>query len=69
MTGIEEVLKRVGVPKGSFYHFFASKREFGEAVIQNYEQFYARKMNRIFNKPTRAPLERLLKSRSLQPLP
>lgn len=59
MTGIEEVLKRVGVPKGSFYHFFASKREFGEAVIQNYEQFYARKMNRIFNKPTRAPLERL----------
>lgn len=59
MTGIEEVLKRVGVPKGSFYHFFTSKREFGEAVIQNYEQFYARKMDRIFNNTSRAPLERL----------
>jgi len=49
VTGIDEVLKRVGVPKGSFYHFFANKHEFGEAVIQNYVDYYARKMNRIFD--------------------
>jgi len=24
-TGIDEILKSVGVPKGSFYHFFGSK--------------------------------------------
>ena len=59
VTGIDEVLKRVGVPKGSFYHFFASKHEFGEAVIQNYVDYYARKMDRIFDNPARSPLQRL----------
>lgn len=59
VTGIDEVLKRVGVPKGSFYHFFASKHEFGEAVIQNYVEYYARKMTRIFDDSTRSPLSRL----------
>lgn len=59
VTGIDEVLKRVGVPKGSFYHFFASKHEFGEAVIQNYVEYYARKMSRIFDRPDRSPLAQL----------
>jgi TetR/AcrR family transcriptional repressor of nem operon len=59
VTGIEEVLKRVGVPKGSFYHFFESKHEFGHAVIDNYVQFYRRKMDRIFDNPARRPLDRL----------
>ncbi len=59
VTGIEEVLKRVGVPKGSFYHFFKSKDEFGAAVIENYVALYVRKMDRIFNNKAIAPLARL----------
>jgi TetR/AcrR family transcriptional regulator, transcriptional repressor for nem operon len=59
VTGIEEVLKRVGVPKGSFYHFFRSKDEFGAAVIENYVAYYARKMDRIFNDQEATPLSRL----------
>lgn len=59
ITGIDEILKRVGVPKGSFYYFFKSKDDFGAAVIQNYAEYYSRKMDRIFNDPTRPPLERL----------
>jgi len=59
ITGIDEVLKRVGVPKGSFYHFFSNKHEFGEAVIQNYVEYYARKMARIFDDETTSPLSRL----------
>lgn len=59
VTGIDEVLKRVGVPKGSFYHFFSSKREFGEAVIDNYATYFARKLDRLLSDPKRRPLERL----------
>lgn len=59
VTGIEEVLKRVGVPKGSFYHFFKSKDEFGAAVIENYVAFYARKMDSIFHNTDLSALNRL----------
>lgn len=59
VTGIDEVLKRVGVPKGSFYHFFSSKRDFGEAVIDNYAEYFARKLDRLLSDPKRRPLERL----------
>ena len=59
ITGIEEVLKRVGVPKGSFYHYFKSKDEFGHAVIDNYEQYYAKKMDQVFGNIDRSPVQRL----------
>lgn len=35
-VGLQEILKRVGVPKGSFYNYFASKEEFGAAAIGHY---------------------------------
>lgn len=35
-VGINEVLEAVSVPKGSFYHHFASKEEFGAALLKQY---------------------------------
>ena len=35
-TGIAEILTQVGVPKGSFYHYFKSKEDLGLAVIEHY---------------------------------
>ncbi len=32
-TGINDILKTAGVPKGSFYHFFPGKEEFALAVV------------------------------------
>lgn len=58
-TGIDEVLKRVGVPKGSFYHYFASKEAFGEAVIASYAEYFAAKLDRLLGNPQRAPLDRI----------
>jgi TetR/AcrR family transcriptional repressor of nem operon len=59
LSGINEILERVGAPKGSFYHFFSSKEEFGEAVIENYAVYFQRKLDRLFSDTSRAPLQRL----------
>jgi TetR/AcrR family transcriptional repressor of nem operon len=59
VTGIDEVLKRVGVPKGSFYHFFETKRQFGQAVIQNYATYFQRRLDATFGDKTQPPLVRL----------
>ena len=58
-TGIEEVLKRVGVPRGSFHDLFPSRLAFGEAAILNHVDSYARKAGWIFDNPERSPLDRL----------
>jgi len=39
-TGIQEIVDKVGIPKGSFYNYFKSKEEFGsEAIIHYSNQF------------------------------
>jgi TetR/AcrR family transcriptional repressor of nem operon len=58
-TGIDQILKQVGIPKGSFYHYFASKDEFGSAVIQGYAAYFAAKLDRWLLNPDRAPLDRI----------
>ncbi|UOM35030.1 TetR/AcrR family transcriptional regulator [Acuticoccus sp. I52.16.1] len=58
-VGLEEVLGTVGVPKGSFYHYFGSKSEFGLALIDSYAAYFAAKLDRWFLDESRAPLDRL----------
>lgn len=43
-TGLDEILKRVNVPKGSFYHYFENKEAFGCAVIDNYSDYFVKKL-------------------------
>ena len=39
-TGIQEVVDKVGIPKGSFYNYFKSKEDFGSKAIIHYsDQF------------------------------
>lgn len=58
-TGIEEILGRVGVPKGSFYHYFDSKEAFGLDLIERYGAFFARKLDRHLGNPALSPLSRV----------
>ena len=59
VTGIDAVLKQVGVPKGSFYHYFDSKEAFGQAVLQRYAEYFARKLDRWLLNEAELPLQRL----------
>lgn len=58
-TGLDAVLKRATVPKGSFYHYFESKDAFGAAVMDAYDDYFKRKLDRWLLNEERPPLDRL----------
>lgn len=58
-TGIDEILKSVGVPKGSFYHFFASKEAFGAELITLYDHYFVRKLDQFLLDENLTPLQRI----------
>lgn len=45
-SGLDQILKKVSVPKGSFYHYFANKEIFGLAVISHYDSYFSCKLER-----------------------
>jgi TetR/AcrR family transcriptional repressor of nem operon len=57
-TGIDEILRSVDVPMGSFYHYFPSKEAFGAELIESYANYFSRKLDRFFRGGQHAPLER-----------
>ncbi|MFJ4142686.1 TetR/AcrR family transcriptional regulator [Pseudomonas sp. NPDC089734] len=59
-TGIDYILKEVGVPKGSFYHYFESKEAFGRVVLESYANYFARRLDRWLLDESLSPLERLV---------
>ncbi|CAM3020629.1 TetR/AcrR family transcriptional regulator [Moritella viscosa] len=60
-AGIDGILKKVGVPKGSFYYYFKSKEDFGQAVIDNYANYFAAKLDKCLLDESIAPLQRIVK--------
>ncbi|WP_041635424.1 TetR/AcrR family transcriptional regulator [Marinobacter sp. BSs20148] len=58
-TGINGILTVAGVPKGSFYHYFSSKNDFGLAIIDNFADEYDAKLDRILNDSSRSCVDRL----------
>ncbi|WP_410014629.1 TetR/AcrR family transcriptional regulator [Sodalis sp. C49] len=58
-SGIDGILKQVGVPKGSFYYYFESKEAFGQAIIDYYGRYFLRKLDHWLLDETLPPLERL----------
>lgn len=60
-TGVQEIVQAAGVPKGSFYHYFASKEDF---ALQALDFIYAPRLARYAKalaEPCLAPLERVVR--------
>lgn len=45
--GLAELLNQAGVPKGSFYHYFASKEAFGVALLERYFDTYDAELSKL----------------------
>lgn len=58
-TGIGPLLASVAVPKGSFYHFFASKEAFAAAVLESYIAQYRHQRQELFADAGLSPLTRI----------
>lgn len=60
-TGVKEILDDADVPKGSFYHHFASKEAFVKEVLALYVQGENERAEKILHNGKAAPLKRLRK--------
>ncbi len=58
-TGLDQILKKVGVPKGSFYHYFQNKEAFGYVVLENYSQYFIHKLEKHLSNNDLTPLARI----------
>ncbi len=58
-TGLQEILKAAGVPKGSFYNYFSSKEDFGLQVIDHFVGYYTFMSRPILEDPALSPLEKI----------
>ncbi|WP_205341515.1 TetR/AcrR family transcriptional regulator [Denitrificimonas caeni] len=48
-VGLNEILQAAGVPKGSFYHYFKSKEQYGQSLLEEYFQSYLADMDQRFS--------------------
>lgn len=58
-TGLELIVRRAAVPKGSFYHFFQSKEDFGLAVLTAYDAYFVKRLDRLLIESPQPALDRL----------
>src|SRR5262245_25419110 len=57
--GLSEILSLAKVPKGSFYHYFQSKEEFGVALIEKASEEFVEILRPILSDRKKSPLQRL----------
>lgn len=59
-VGLTEILSAVKVPKGSFYHHFSSKEQFGVELISHYVKGHTACLQKFFATPNTTALQKLV---------
>lgn len=59
-VGLSQILAAAGVPKGSFYHWFQSKEQFGEALLERHFELYLQQVDASLGAVGRTAPDRLL---------
>lgn len=58
-TGLKDILKAAGVPKGSFYFYFNNKEAFGIELVDHLRSQYRKLSTPVLTDETLTPLQRL----------
>lgn len=59
-VGLNEILHAASVPKGSFYHYFKSKEQYGQSLLEDYFRNYLANMDERFAVTGNTARERLM---------
>lgn len=59
-VGLNEILQAANVPKGSFYHYFKSKEQYGQSLLEDYFRNYLASMDERFAVTGNTARERLM---------
>lgn len=59
-AGVQEIVQAAGVPKGSFYHYFASKEDFALQALQQVYQPRLQRYAQALANPALGPRARIL---------
>jgi TetR/AcrR family transcriptional regulator, transcriptional repressor for nem operon len=60
-VGLNEILMAAGVPKGSFYHYFESKEQYGQALLEAFFASYLATIDELFQAPDLSGRQRLIR--------
>ena len=57
---INDILKEIGIAKGTFYHYFTSKNEVLDAIVDRYTQTIMVRVNQVIENQSMQPVEKLM---------
>lgn len=58
-VGLNDILKKSGIPKGSFYHYFESKEDFGLQVLEQYHRQNIEALAELLSDESLTPYQQL----------